>query len=80
MRHTSATLRIHGHEIVGLQISKTGDAAQRDAAAAVRSTGGDGVAKIGVSALHGDEAALLGATKNARVVGDGLYCLTFFSG
>lgn len=79
MRHTSAALRIHGHEIVGPQISQPCNAAERDAAAAVGSTGGDGIVKIGVAPLHGDETALLWPTKNARVVGDGLYGLTFFS-
>ena len=69
--NTTAALRVHGHEIVGLQISKTGDATLRDAAAAIRCAGSDGIAKIGVPALHGDETALLVATQIANVVCDG---------
>ena len=79
MRHTSAALRIHGHEIIGPQISQPCNATEIGLDAAIGSTGGDGGAKIGVAPLHGDETTLLGATKNARVVGDGLYGLTFFS-
>ena len=61
MRHTSAALRVHGHEIVGLQISKPRDAAKRHAAVAIRRTGRDDIAKIGVAPLHSDQTALLGS-------------------
>jgi len=64
-------LRIHGHKIIGLQVSQTGDAAQVGLDAAIRRAGGDGVAEIGVATLHGDETTLLGATQVANVVGDG---------
>ena len=47
------------------------DATQRDAASAIRSTGGDSVVKIGVPALHGNKAALFVAAQIANVVGDG---------
>ena len=64
-------MRIHGHEIIGPQISETGDAAQIGLDAAIRRAIGDGVAQIGVATLHGNEAALLVATQIANVVGDG---------
>ena len=76
---TTAALRVLGQQVVGLQISQTWDATQRNAAAAIRCAGSDGIAKIGVPALHGDEAALLVATQIANVVCDGLYVLTSFS-
>jgi hypothetical protein len=80
MRHASTALWVHGHEILGLQISKTRDAAKRHAAVAIRRTGCDGAAKIGVASLHVNQTALLITPQIANVVGDGLYALTFFSG
>jgi hypothetical protein len=71
MRHASAALRVHGHQVLGLQISKTSDAAQIGFDAAIRTAGRDRSVKIGSAALHSDKAALLVATQVANVVGDG---------
>jgi hypothetical protein len=65
-------LRVHGHEFVGLQISKTGDAAQIGLDTAIRRLMPYHALKIGVASLHGDEAALLWTTQIANVVGYGL--------
>ena len=73
-------MRVHGHQVLGLQVSQTGDAAQIGFNTAVRSAVRDGSVKIGGFSLHGDEAALLGATQVADVVGDGLNSLTSLSG
>ena len=71
MRHASAALRVHGHQVLGLQVSQTGDAAQVGFNTAVRSTIDNGSPDVGSASLHGDEAALLVATQVANVVGDG---------
>jgi hypothetical protein len=73
-------LRVHGHQVLGLQVSQTGDAAQIGFNTAVRTTVRDGSVKIGGFSLHGDETALLGATQVANVVGDGLDSLASASG
>jgi hypothetical protein len=78
--HTTATSGVHGHQVLGLQVSQTGDAAQIGLDAAIRRATSDGVAQIGVASLHGDEATLLGATQVADVVGDGIDSLTPLSG
>jgi len=69
--HTTRTNRIHSHEFIGLQISKTGDAIKRDAAAAISSIIPYDVPKIGIAPLHVDKTCLLRATQDARVVSDG---------
>ena len=69
--NTTAALRIHGHKILGLQVSKPRNAAQIGFDAAIRTTIDDGRAKIGVASLHGDEAALFVTTQIANVVGNG---------
>ena len=76
--HTTGTNWIHGHEFVGLQISKTGDATKRDTAAAISCIVPDDVPKIGIAPLHVDKTCLLWATQNARVVGDGWNALGTF--
>jgi hypothetical protein len=68
---TTRSLRVLGKEVIGLQISKTSDAAERHVAVAIRSIVTDDVLQIGVAALHCDEASLLGTTQIADVVGDG---------
>ena len=68
---TTRALRVSGKEVVGLQVSKTSDAAERHVAVAIRSLGSDDVLKIGVAALHCDEASLLRTTQIADVVSDG---------
>jgi hypothetical protein len=78
MRHTTAALRVHGHEVIGFQICKTGDATEIGLDTAIRCVVSDGVAKIGIATLHGDEATLLVATQVANVVGDGLSIPCFF--
>jgi len=78
--HTTRTSGVHGHQVLGLQVSQTGDAAQIGLDAAVRRTTGDGVGQVGVASLHGDEATLLVATQVADVVGDGLDSLASASG
>lgn len=78
MRHTTAALRVHGHEVIGFQICKTGDATEIGLDTAIGCAVGDGVAKIGIATLHGDEATLLVATQVANVVGDGLSIPCFF--
>ena len=57
---TTRALGIHGEQFIDLQISQPCNATEIGLDAAIRSTGGDGGAKIGVATLHGDEAALLG--------------------
>jgi hypothetical protein len=69
--NTTATSGVHGHQVLGLQVSQTGDATEIGFNTAIRRAAGDGVVQIGVASLHGDEAALLGATQVADVVGDG---------
>jgi predicted alpha/beta-hydrolase family hydrolase len=71
MRDASAALRVHGHQVLGLQVSQTSDAAQIGFNTAIRSAVRDGSVKIGGASLHGDEAALLVATQIADVVRDG---------
>ena len=68
---TTASSRIHGHQVLGLQVSETSDAAQIGFDAAVRTTVHVGRANVGSAALHSHEAALLRATQIANVVGDG---------
>ena len=68
---TTASSRVHGHQVLGLQISKTRNAAQIGFDAAIRTTGRDRSVKIGSAALHSHEAALLRTTQIANVVGDG---------
>jgi hypothetical protein len=65
-------LRIHGHQVLGLQVSQTGDAAQIGLDTAIGRLVPYHALKIGVAPLHGDEAALLWTTKIANVVGYGL--------
>jgi hypothetical protein len=70
--HGNTTLSgVLGEQVVLLQISKTGNATQRQVATAIRRKPSDDIAKVGVASLHGDETALLWATQNASVVGDG---------
>jgi len=79
MRHASAALRVHGHQVLGLQVSQTGDAAQIGFNTAIRPLVRDGSVKVGVFSLHGNEAALFGATQVTNVVGDGLDVPSLFS-
>jgi len=69
--HTTRTNRIHGHEFIGLQISKTGNATKRHVAVAISRIIPDHVPKIGIAPLHVDKTCLLRATQDARVVSDG---------
>jgi hypothetical protein len=78
--NTTRTSGVGSVKILSLQISKTGDAAKRKTATAIRSTSGDGIAEIGIASLHGNKPALLGSTQNARVVGDGLNILALTGG
>ena len=75
---TTAALRIHGHEFIGLQISKTGNATKRHVAVAISRIVPDHVPKIGIASLHVDETCLLRATQDARVVSDGWNALGTF--
>ena len=68
---TTGTLRVAGEQVVGLQISETGNATQRHVAVAIGRGMTDHVTKIGVAALHGNEAALLVTPQIANIVGDG---------
>ena len=71
--NTTRTGGVLGEQVVGLQILQTLDATKRHAAAAIGSTGRDGAAKIGILALHGNEATLFVPTQIANVVGNRLY-------
>jgi hypothetical protein len=78
MRHTTTALRVHGHEVLGFQICKTGDATEIGLDTAIGCAVSDGVTKIGIATLHGNEATLLVATQVANVIGDGLSIPGFF--
>jgi hypothetical protein len=58
---------------------QTLDATERYAASAIGSTGGDHISKIGIPALHGNEAALFVAAQIANVVCDGWNIFGAFS-
>jgi hypothetical protein len=68
---TTGTLRVAGEQVIGLQISETGNAAQRHVAVAIGCIISDHVTKIGIAPHHGNETALLVAPQIANVVGDG---------
>ena len=68
---TTGTLRILGHQVLGGQISETGNAAQRHVAVAIGCVISDHVTKIGIAPHHGNETALLVTPQIANVVGDG---------
>jgi hypothetical protein len=80
--HGTDTTTAHGvlgEQVVGLQILQTLDATERYAASAIGSTGCDDIAKIGIPALHGNEAALFVAAQIANVVCDGWNVFGAFS-
>ena len=69
--NTTRACGVLGKQVVLLQVSKTGNATQRHIATAIRRKPSDDIAKVGVASLHGDKTALLWATQNASIVGDG---------
>ena len=68
---TTGTHRVAGEQVLGGQISKTGNATQRHVAVAIGCIVSDHVPKIGIASLHGNETALFITPQIANVVGDG---------
>ena len=70
-RSTTTAHWVIGEQVFGLQILQTLNATERYAASAIGSTGGDDICKIGIPALHGNEAALFVTAQIANIVCDG---------